>query len=223
MDFLWIIAGILYVSYKLITEEKNYTPIAALIVLFVIFPILGALIGMDVPSIVIGIICILSPVIVIALIFLFRKPDEVKHEENLQRLKDDFQKCGYRNIPTELYEKLLSHPHSPLRYNNPTVFSCYTWLCQEQTRELTSLKSDQIAEMLNVNLSDIPLVSGKAIDEANMQRKMVLMEIILKRQGLTYNEISHNFTHHMKSLYLSNYEYQRTVEKIVSEKQNRQG
>lgn len=49
------------------------------------------------------------------------------------------------------------------------------------------------------------------------------MEIILKRQGLTYNEISIHFTHHMKSLYLSNYEYQRTVEKIVSEKQNRQG
>lgn len=212
MDFIWIFIGIFYVVYKLAKEEQNYAPLFGIIFFFVMSFILGKMIEAGVPSIIIALLCLLSPVVIIGLVFLLHDNNnsEETHSKDIEILQGQFEQSGYY-VKRELLETLYENHMSPLYYKNPTVYSCYEWLCKQETNKIISLNSDQLASLVEISLSTIPLNKDRPLDEAYLQRKLTLIEYLLNQQGLRYHDISNDYTLSMRKKYLSSPAYMQEV------------
>ena len=135
MAFFWIIAGVVYVLYKLHKEEKIFTK-TALILLGVVFVwilvtglipyyIWGETVATIVSDITFGL-----PMLCIAICgIVFNIPKEPRAKTiNLgsepqiiaENLKKEFQNNGY-NVKDEYIRYIIQHPMSPIKHQNATV------------------------------------------------------------------------------------------------------
>lgn len=216
MDFIWIIIGIIYIVYKFAKEDKNYAPLSGIVFFFIISLVTAGLLEIGVPSILIALLYLLSPVIITAIAFLFYKPHkkEIHHDEEIRTLQEQFRQFGHP-VKRELLETLYENHFSPLYHKVPTVYSCYEWLCKQQTNKFIVLSTEELCAYIGISLTKIPLNKERSLDEAYLQRKLTLLEYILNQQGLQYHDISNDYTIQMRRKYLSSSEYLKEVVAII--------
>lgn len=233
MAFFWIIAGVVYVLYKLHKEEKIFTK-TALILLGVVFVwilvtglipyyIWGETVATIVSAITFGL-----PMLCIAICgIVFSIPKEPKAKTiNLgsepqiiaENLKKEFQNNGY-NIKDEHIRYIIQHPISPIKHQNATVKWCYDWLCEQKTIEIDRLSREQLEALLGVSLKDMPLDKSLPTGEASLKRTLTAKQYILKKDGLLYRTLGGGtYTSSLYSLYLNDEKYYLDFKKNIEDR-----
>ena len=225
MAFFWIIAGVVYVLYKLHKEEKIFTKESSLLIgLFVVWGVLpwvvaNAIWGETIADLVqmivffIPMLCICIYMIV-SIIKTSPKTQKVKLGNDVLTIQNnlaiEFRKNGYE-VCQEDIEFIVKHPRSPLYDNNKTVSQCYLWLCEQKTWEINSLTKKQIEELLGVPLDVIPLDKSIPSDEALFKRTLAAKQYLLKRRGLSYREFGGTAFQH----YLNDEEYLSNIDEFI--------
>lgn len=212
LDIIWIIAGVVYVIYKLQKEEKMFNPKAllkaALFLGFAVLPqlvvtrIWGELAGAIVRLVTFSLPLLIMAIYAIGFSFIDTYTTNTtesvgflltKNKYTLDALKRKFQECecGYDNISEKALENLLNNPRSPLNRNDQPrimVSQCYKWMCQEAEWEINRLKWNDLGERLGVSLDKIPLDKTTTIREAVYKQRVLAKYYILNKEGLIYRE-----------------------------------
>ncbi len=212
MDFLWLIACVIYIVYKLAKEDKNYTPLCVLIYLFIMGTITLGLQNIGVPDLMIVLLVVIFPIIITIMILYFREcyKHEMNQDKEIDALQQQFCQFGY-HVKKELLEMLYENHFSPLYHKNPTIHSCYEWICKQQTNKYIVLNAEELCTHIGIPISKVPLNKECSLDEAYLQRKFALLEYILNQQGLRYYDISNDYTIQMRQKYLSSSDYKKEV------------
>lgn len=205
MAFFWIIAGVVYVLYKLHEEEKifNKTTLILLGVVFawalvpwiITYYIWGNTVATIVSAVTFGL-----PMLCIAICgIIFNIPKNSRKARTINlgyepssivvNLQDEFKKNGY-SISREDVEYIVRHPATPLNYEGATIQKCYIWLCKEKTWELNKLSKAQIENIVCVPIESIPLDPNLPPVDAKLKRMVMVKNYILKNNGLSYRALS---------------------------------
>lgn len=102
---------------------------------------------------------------------------------------------GY-NVSKEMIHKLATHPRSPAihpahksviqrRLEIPQI-DWYDWLCEERTREIHYLSFEDLGKELGVPLEKIPVDKNLSFGDPILEKKILAMDYILRREGLKY-------------------------------------
>lgn len=202
MDFIWIIVGVVYVVYKLMTEEFKPTWKGFLSLCLALFPLfIGNIIisvslrYSSVIGTVIGVLVLIGWIIGLFVWSNYSKETPITQlyqpSHDISDIQKRFLECGYNNISQKEFDNLVNNPFSPINGGSrPKVLisECYKWMCDQATWAIDKLSRIELSEKLGVPLDKIPLDKTLPIGEASLKRTTLAKNYILNKDGLRYRK-----------------------------------
>lgn len=201
MDFIWIVAGVIYILYMLFSDKPKTTisillGLSPVIILAVIAIILNCL-GFE------SIAKVITPIgmlIGLPIVYWWSKqpndPEKVTADRKAMFDKwAKFIRTEYPDIRNEDINLLIDSPNSPLNSEKIriTQLELYTWLCNHHSWRMNSLSDEELGRKIGIPFDELPLDEKLNSYHSKQKLRALVINTVLKEQygGLKYKDSSY--------------------------------
>ena len=110
-------------------------------------------------------------------------------KRNAQLLQLRFKNYAYGTISIPVIQNLISNPQSPLnngKDSDPSIDSCYSWMCWQAFSELDKLTREELSEKIGFSIDQIPFNPKPSHLKPDSDRAVYVINYILNKDGLKY-------------------------------------